>query len=107
MEICYLLAFPDDGDGKSPPQFEQFKGLKDAPYFQPIDIELVSLGEETFVIEGYAVAVTRQHYDGNAASACVPRILRGDRLRSMLHLSDGNLLFARLSRRRRWKVTTS
>jgi hypothetical protein len=63
MEICYLLAFPDDGDGKSPP-LEQFKGLKDAPYFQPIDIELVSLGEETFVIEGYAVAVTRQHYDG-------------------------------------------
>lgn len=63
MEICYLLAFPDGGAEKSPPP-EQFKGLKDAPYFQPIDIELVSLGEETLVIEGYAVAVTRQRYDG-------------------------------------------
>jgi len=63
MEICYLLAFPDSDDGKSPPP-EQFKGLKDAPYFQPIDIDLVTLGEETIVIEGYAVAVTRQRYDG-------------------------------------------
>lgn len=43
---------------------EQFKGLKDAPYFQPIDIDLVTLGEETIVIEGYAIAVTRQRYDG-------------------------------------------
>jgi len=63
MEICYLLAFPDSDDGKSPPP-EQFKGLKNAPYFQPIDIDLVTLGEETIIIEGYAVAVTRQRYDG-------------------------------------------
>ena len=63
MEICYLLAFPDSEPVKSQPA-EQFKGLKDAPYFQPIDIDLVTLGEETIVIEGYAVAVTRQRYDG-------------------------------------------
>lgn len=63
MEICYLLAFPDSDDGKSPPP-EQIRGLKDAPYFQPIDIDLVTLGEETVVIEGYAVSVTRQRYDG-------------------------------------------
>lgn len=62
MEICYLLAFPDSDDGKSPPP-EQIRGLKDAPYFQPIDIDLVTLGEETVVIEGYAVSVTRQRYD--------------------------------------------
>ena len=62
-EICYLLAFPDSDDGKSPPS-EQFKGLsKDAPYFQPVDIDLVTLGEETVVIEGYAVAVMRHRYD--------------------------------------------
>jgi hypothetical protein len=62
-EICYLLAFPDSDDGKSPPS-EQFKGLiKDAPYFQPVDIDLVTLGEETIVIEGYAVAVMRHRYD--------------------------------------------
>ena len=65
MEICYLLAFPDSDDGKSPPP-EQIRGLKDAPYFQPINIDLVTLGEETVIIEGYAVAVTRQRYDGVA-----------------------------------------
>ncbi len=63
MEICYLIAFPDTDDGKAPLS-EQFKGLKDAPYFQPIDIDLVSLAEETIVIEGHAVLVTRQRYDG-------------------------------------------
>lgn len=63
MEICYLIAFPDSGDGKAP-SHEQFRGLsKDAPYFQPTDIDVLSLGTETVVIEGYAVAVTRQRYD--------------------------------------------
>jgi hypothetical protein len=63
MEICYLIAFPDTDDGKAPLP-EPFKGLKDAPYFQPIDIDIVTLGEETVLIEGHAVLVTRQRYDG-------------------------------------------
>ena len=63
MEICYLIAFPDADDGKAPVP-EPFKGLKDAPYFQPIDIDLVTLGEETVLIDGHAVAVIRQRYDG-------------------------------------------
>ncbi len=63
MEICYLLTFPDTADGNAPPR-EQFKGLiKDAPYFQPVDIDLVTLGEETIIIEGFAVAVMRHRYD--------------------------------------------
>ncbi len=63
MEICYLLAFPDSDDGTAAPP-EQFKGLvKDAPYFQPTDIDLVTLGEETIVIEGYAVSAVRQRFD--------------------------------------------
>jgi len=63
MEICYLIAFPDSDDGNAPPP-EQFKGLiKDAPYFQPTDIDLVTLGEETIVIEGYAVSAVRQRFD--------------------------------------------
>lgn len=61
-EICYLLAFPDSGEKTLQP-VEQFKGLKDAPYFQQIDIDLVTVGIETIVIEGYAIAVTRQRYD--------------------------------------------
>lgn len=63
MELYYLLAFPDNSEHTASPA-EQFKGLRDAPYFQPIDIDLVTLGEETVVIEGYAVAVMRQQYDG-------------------------------------------
>jgi hypothetical protein len=63
MEICYLLAFPDASDETAPPP-EEFKGIiKDAPYFQPVDIELVTLGDETIVIEGIAIAVTRHRYD--------------------------------------------
>jgi hypothetical protein len=64
METCYLIAFPDSDEGNAPAP-EQFKGLsKDAPYFQPTEIDLVPLGEETIVIEGYAVAVSRQRFDG-------------------------------------------
>ena len=62
MEICYLLAFPDSEETTLQP-VEQFKGLKDAPYFQPIDIDLVTVGVETIVIEGYAASITRQRYD--------------------------------------------
>jgi hypothetical protein len=63
MEICYLLAFPDNEKSTRQPA-EQIKGLKDAPYFQPIDIDLVTIGDETIVIEGYAVNIVRQRYDG-------------------------------------------
>jgi len=65
MEICYLLTFPDSSENTQQP-VEQIKGLKDAPYFQPVDIDLVSLGEETLVIEGYAILVSRHRYDNMA-----------------------------------------
>jgi hypothetical protein len=65
MQTCYLLAFPDSGEGKAPAP-QQVKVQKDAPYFQPVDIDLVSLGEETILIEGYAVSVSRHRYDGCA-----------------------------------------
>lgn len=64
MQICYLIAFPDSDEGKTPAP-EQLKVSKDAPYFQPVDIDLVSLGEETVVIEGFAVTTARQRYDGH------------------------------------------
>ena len=62
MEICYLIAFPDT-ENKIAPIKESIKGLKDAPYFQPVDIDLVSLGDETVLIEGHAVSVVRHQYD--------------------------------------------
>lgn len=63
MEICYLLAFPDT-QTKTSPKKESIKGLRDAPYFQPVDIDLISLGDETIIIEGHAIAVVRHQYDG-------------------------------------------
>src|SRR5688572_33408970 len=63
-EVPYLLAFPDTSQSTDEPK-EQISGLKDAPYFQPIDIDVVTLGEETIVIEGYAISVMRQRYDGH------------------------------------------
>lgn len=63
MEICYLLAFPDSDMSTHQPA-ERIQGLKDAPYFQPIDLDLVTLGEETLLVEGYAISITRQRYDG-------------------------------------------
>jgi predicted GIY-YIG superfamily endonuclease len=62
MEICYLIAFPDS-EKKVTPVRESIKGLKDAPYFQPVDIDVVSLGDETVLIEGHAVSVVRHQYD--------------------------------------------
>ncbi|GAB1469774.1 hypothetical protein MASR2M66_06510 [Chloroflexota bacterium] len=62
MEVCYLIAFPDAAS-KAAPIKESIRGLKDAPYFQPVDIDLVSLGDETLLIEQLAVSVVRHHYD--------------------------------------------
>ena len=75
MEICYLLAFPDTAEGGAPPP-EQFNGLiKDAPYFQPVDIDLVTLGDETILIEAMpflcrAIATMTASKWWNAASTC-------------------------------------
>lgn len=62
-EICYILAFPDPSNSTIDSR-EQIRGLKDAPYFEPIDIDLVTLDEEVFVIGEHDISVIRQHYDG-------------------------------------------
>lgn len=62
-ELCYLLAFPDLAkDTREPP--EQIRGLKDAPYFQPVDISVrtISGGAKFFVAEVEGTAVC-QRYD--------------------------------------------
>jgi hypothetical protein len=63
MELCYLLAFPDPENGQTPAP-EPFHGLKDAPYFQPVDIDHYTLGEESFEINGRRISIVRQRYDG-------------------------------------------
>ena len=62
MQICYLLAFPDSARAESTP-IEPIKGLKDAPYFQPVDINVVALGQQPVNVEGIAVTVIRQRLD--------------------------------------------
>ena len=55
-EICYILAFPDPANESSEPK-EQIKGLKDAPYFQPVDIDVRTLGQAEVQAGGVQVSV--------------------------------------------------
>ena len=48
--LCYLLTFPDGVDAITVPQ-EKITGLKDAPYFQPVDISVRSLPGLTLQVE--------------------------------------------------------
>lgn len=60
-EICYLIAFPDQTETPTPA--EQVKGLKNAPYFQPVDIHLHLLGQEVLMLDDVLVTILRQRYD--------------------------------------------
>ena len=61
-EICYLLAFPDATQkATEPPQ--KIRGLKDAPYFQAVDITVRTLGQAQVEAGGVGISVTRQKYD--------------------------------------------
>jgi len=61
-EICFLLAFPDPSDEATEPK-EKIRGLKDAPYFQPVDIDVRTLGQAEVQAGGVQVSVLRQRYD--------------------------------------------
>lgn len=61
-EICYILAFPDHAAEAVEPK-EQIRGLKDAPYFQPVDIDVRTLGQAEVQAGGVQVSVLRQRYD--------------------------------------------
>jgi hypothetical protein len=57
-----LLAFPDRVESTSKP-LEEIRGLKDAPYFQPVDIRVRTLGQVEVQAGGVQVSVLRQSYD--------------------------------------------
>ena len=57
-EICYLLAFPDRVESAPEPP-EEIRGLKDAPYFQPVDIRVRTLGQVEVQAGGVQVSVLR------------------------------------------------
>ncbi|MFL7867889.1 MAG: hypothetical protein AB8I58_03620 [Anaerolineales bacterium] len=60
--ICYLLCFPDPVEKSNEPP-EQIRGLKDAPYFQPVDISVRTLEQAQVQAGGETVTVSRQRYD--------------------------------------------
>ena len=62
MSLCYLLAFPCEEAPQHSP-VERIKGLKDAPYFQPVDIQVRSLGQTPLVVEGIPITIHTQVYD--------------------------------------------
>ena len=61
-QICYVLCFPDAVEKSTEPP-EQIRGLKDAPYFQPVDISVRTLGQAQIQAGGEKVAVSLQRYD--------------------------------------------
>lgn len=62
MPFCYLLVFPYV-DAPPPLPVEPIKGLKDAPYFQPVDIQVRSLGQAPRVVEGTSITIHTQIFD--------------------------------------------
>ena len=62
VEICYLLIFPDPAEKASEP-LQKISGLKDAPYFQPVDIRVRTLGQVEVQAGGVQVSVLRQRYE--------------------------------------------
>ena len=60
--LTYLIAFPDAVERSPEPQ-ETIRGLKDAPYFQPVDIAVRSLPPAEVQIGDARVEVSRQRYD--------------------------------------------
>ena len=61
-QISYLLCFPDPVEKSADPP-EHIRGLKDAPYFQPVDIAVKTLEQANMSAGGETVFVTRQRYD--------------------------------------------
>lgn len=62
-EVCYLIAFPDT-DSSAPQETTPIRGLKDAPYFQPVDIRVRPLpAEDPLEVEGLPVRLHRQLYE--------------------------------------------
>lgn len=68
-QAFYLLVFPHAETAVPPTPQQPIQGLKedetvkDAPYFQPVDIEVQTIAQETVQIEGVSVQIHRQVYD--------------------------------------------
>ena len=62
-QICYLLVMPcDERPLTAAPQ--PLQRLRDAPYFEAIDVEVRITGSETIVHDGVSISIHYQTYDG-------------------------------------------
>ena len=67
-QVAYLLAFPNRTIlSPSPPERPQ--RLKDAPYFEVVDIDIRTIARETVDVDGVRVLIRQQVYDGLIQSA--------------------------------------
>jgi hypothetical protein len=88
-QIAYLLAFPWDAaiEAESP---LSIKGLRDAPYFTPIDIDVESLGAHTLEADGVPVTIRRTVYEEHVLMAeclyTLPDALGRDSLQRRLRI---------------------
>jgi len=92
-ELCYLLVFPDPVPERALPD-ETIKGLKDAPYFQPVDVRVLTLGQEQLTLDGVAVTLLSQRFDSRVrvveahfrlpGALTAPAIQQRDRVRMLL-----------------------
>ena len=90
-QICYLLAFPHVADTVLEPT-KPIQGLKDAPYFQPVNINVQSLNTESLVLEGVTITVQRQVYEKRVQIAecyfVLPDVLGGVAVQTCVRLEE-------------------
>jgi hypothetical protein len=61
-QICYLLVFPST-ETDLPRTPEPIQRLKDAPYFETIDIDIRTVAHQVMNVDGIDVVIRRQVYD--------------------------------------------
>jgi hypothetical protein len=62
MQICYLIAFPDPASESKEPAL-RIKNLKDAPYFEAVDVDVRMLGQQSIMVEAVNITIIRQRLD--------------------------------------------
>jgi len=67
-QVCYLLVTPcAPVSALEPPQ--PLQRLRDAPYFEAVDVKVRTIGSESIVRDGVSVSIQYQTYDGLAQIA--------------------------------------
>jgi hypothetical protein len=104
-QVTYLLIAPST-ETQLPVTPERIEPLKDAPYFDAVDIDIRTIGRQTMDVDGVEVSMRRQVYDALVQIAectyTLPDALSGAALqaKSRIQISLEKRLNADLSRER-------